>query len=64
MAPIPNIPQKVTHVTIGPRAEGSEIIETQVKVAPGTSAPGEVELDTSGQWVACCLLYTSDAADE
>ena len=48
MAPIPSIPQKVTRVTIGPRAEGSEIIETQVKVAPGANAPGEVELDASG----------------
>ena len=51
MAPIPNIPQRVTNVTIGPRAEGSEIIEVQVKVAAGSSAPGEVELDSTGQWV-------------
>lgn len=52
MAPIPSIPQKVTRVTIGPRAEGSEIIETQVKVAPGANAPSEIELDATGQWVA------------
>ncbi|MGJ4074354.1 leucyl aminopeptidase family protein [Corynebacterium macclintockiae] len=52
MAPIPNIPQKVTNVTIGPRAEGSEIIETAIKVAPGQTAPGDVELDTSGRWAA------------
>lgn len=52
MAPIPNIPQKVTNVTIGPRAEGSEIIETAIKVAPGQTAPGDVELDDSGRWAA------------
>lgn len=52
MAPIPNIPQKVTNVTIGPRAEGSEIIETEIKVAPGQTAPGDVELDDSGRWAA------------
>lgn len=52
MAPIPNIPQKVTSVTIGPRAEGSEIIETEIKVAPGQTAPGDVELDASGRWAA------------
>ncbi|MDK8891274.1 leucyl aminopeptidase family protein [Corynebacterium macclintockiae] len=52
MAPIPNIPQKVTNVTIGPRAEGSEIIETEIKVAPGQVAPGDVELDASGRWAA------------
>lgn len=52
MAPIPNIPQKVTNVTIGPRAEGSEIIETEIKVAPGQAAPGDVELDASGRWAA------------
>lgn len=52
MAPIPNIPQKVTNVTIGPRAEGSEIIETEIKVAPGQTAPGDVELDASGRWAA------------
>lgn len=53
MTPIPKIPQRVTTVTCGLRAEGNEVMDVAIAVADsGPGAQGGVELQADGTWLA------------